>query len=245
MKKLPLLLVLFFALASFAPQLQAQSTAVSDEDVVSPAESEINKLNFNLKMLKSMENREDWKNKSWVERYGKYVAKAESSLKAVQAKDPAYDVTEVSGKIVAKRKRLDETLAAINMDSEAAMDARNAKAQAEKDAAMENWKAEQAKKEKENNAAAASGQVGTSKGGPVYGERPEGTLMIWIRNQCTSKMQYCLDDGGSQTFVQIGPNEWSMKYVKPGTKIAQVTNNRCGTVVGTASKEEQEINLCR
>lgn len=235
MKKLSYLLILLFSVAAFGQKVYAQS----------PADGEINKLNFNLKMLKSMESREDWTNKAWVERYEKYVNKAESSLKAVQAKDPAYDIAEVSSDVTSRRTKLDEALAKLNASNQATADAKRAEAEAQRAEAMAKWKEAQAEKERENKAAAESGKQATSKGGPVYGERPEGTIMVWVRNQCTTRMQYCLDDGSSQTFIQIGPNEWSMKYVKPGTKIAQVTNNRCGTVVGTATKHEQEINLCK
>ncbi len=235
MKKLSYLLVLLFAVFSYGPQLKAQS----------PAEAEINKLNFNLKMLDNMEAREDWTNKAWVERYEKYVVKAEGSLEAVQTKDPAYDTQEISEDLAARRTQLNTSLARLKATNTAAADANRSELEAQQAAAMAKWKAEQEQKAKENQAAADAGKQATSKGGPVYGDRPEGTIMIWVRNQCTSRMQYCLDDGGSQTIIQIGPNEWSMKYVKPGTKVAQVTNNRCGTVVGTATKEEQEINLCK
>ncbi len=231
MKKLSYLLVFLFLASSLIVKGQ------------SPAAAELNKLKFNLNMLNNMEKREDWSNKAWVLRYEKYVKKAESSLDAVKEKDPSYDIAESKADVAQRRQKLDEGLAAFNADQKAEEDARKAEYEANRAKAMAEYEAEQA--EKKADEAKVTQPSGTSKGGPVYGDRPEGTIMIWVRNQCSKRMQYCLNDGSSQTVIGIGPNEWSMKYVKPGTKVCQVSNNRCGTVVGTANKEEQEINVCR
>ena len=235
MRNLTYLFAFLLVLGAAAPKVQAQS----------PAQAELNKLKFNLKMLYGMDRREDWSNKSWVMNYEKYVVKAEGCLKAIREKDPNYDLSESSAEVAARREKLDAGVAGANAEKQADEAARKAEADAAREKAMAEYNAEQAEKARENEAAKATKPSGTSKGGPVYGERPEGTIMIWVRNQCTTRTQFCLNDGSSQTVVGIGPNEWSMKYVKPGTKVCQVSNNRCGTVVGTATKEEQEINVCR
>ena len=235
MRNITSLIAFLLVLGALAPKVHAQS----------PASAELNKLKFNLNMLNNMEKREDWGNKSWVMRYEKYVVKAEASLKAIQEKDPSYDLNESNADVAKRREKLDAGMAEVNAEKQAAEAARKAESDAAHDKAMAEYNAEQAEKARENEAAKASTPTGTSKGGPVYGERPEGTIMIWVRNQCTTRTQFCLNDGSSQTVVGIGPNEWSMKYVKPGTKVCQVSNNRCGTVVGTATKEEQEINVSR
>lgn len=72
------------------------------------------------------------------------------------------------------------------------------------------------------------------------------SVSVEIRNECSDKVEYCVDSGGSTLNTSLGGNTSTSSSLGPGTKIQLKKDNRCGTTVFTVpeSKDRQKVVLC-
>lgn len=100
----------------------------------------------------------------------------------------------------------------------------------------------------EGSGASNGGASGSSGASGPSAPPPEKIISVSVdlRNECSDKVEYCVDSGGSTLNTSLGGNTSTSSTLRPGTKIQLKKDNRCGTTVFTVpeSKDRQKVVLC-
>lgn len=78
-------------------------------------------------------------------------------------------------------------------------------------------------------------------------ESPVSIVSIDFRNECSDKVEYCVESGSSTLNTSLGGNTSTSSTLSPGTKIQLKKNNKCGMTIFTVpeSRDRQKVLLCQ
>ena len=84
---------------------------------------------------------------------------------------------------------------------------------------------------------------------PVQPPKPEkiDVVSVDVRNECSDKVEYCVDSGGSTLNTSLGGNTSTSSQMRPGTEIQLKKGSSCSTTLFTVpeSKDRQKVILCK
>jgi hypothetical protein len=72
-------------------------------------------------------------------------------------------------------------------------------------------------------------------------------VSVEVRNECSEKVEYCVDSGGSTLNTSLGGNTSTSSQMRPGTEIQLKKGSSCSTTLFTVpeSADRQKVILCK
>ncbi len=72
-------------------------------------------------------------------------------------------------------------------------------------------------------------------------------VSVEVRNECSDKVEYCVDSGGSTLNTSLGGNTSTSSQMRPGTEIQLKKGSSCSTTLFTVpeSRDRQKVVLCK
>jgi hypothetical protein len=101
-----------------------------------------------------------------------------------------------------------------------------------------------------------SGSSGSRSSGSSFGsnsapreapkEPPISSVSVEVKNECSEKVEYCVESGSSTLNTSLGGNTTTSHTMRPGDKIRLKKGSNCAMTIFTApaSRDRQKVMLC-